>query len=157
MLTANGRGFAWYSQVMNEEPMNCIDQLEWLLGPWRGTFGQQQVREAWRRQDNRSIDTVVHLIGPEGVDMIEMIVIRESSQHQATKLVLHLRQFTPQLELVTTQNMVMTQQADNAVVFTADPGAGISQLGYRLDDSGQLVVNVGVATGEVLTAQLQRD
>ena len=98
------------------------------------------------------MSTMIRLTSAESTDMVELIVIRE----EADSLVLHLRQFSPALELRLTQDMPLAAITADSVTFKAPDGSAIPFLAYRRIDDEQMEVDVTVAGGQVLTAQLER-
>ena len=135
-----------------------IESLSWMVGSWKGTLGPQTVEEAWSPPKLGSMDTMIRLSSPEGVQMIELIVIREvHDEGDKDSLMLHLRQFSPALELRTSQDMQLKDMGLHSVSFVANEGESIKQLAYTLAEPDQLKVEVTTATGDVLTARLQRN
>ena len=84
--------------------------------------------------------------------MIELISIRETDH----SLVLHLRQFSPALEPVLTQDMPLASIAPGNVSFDGPEGGGVQKLGYRSTDATSMEVDVTLLDGTVLTATLQK-
>jgi hypothetical protein len=128
-----------------------IDALAWMAGPWRGSVGDRTVEENWRRPTADTLATMALLTDAGGVNMVELIVIRA---HDGT-LTLHLRQFSPALELRLEQNMPLAELGDRSVTFTAD-GAPIRQLGYRLVADDLMNVELTFADGTRITAEFTR-
>ena len=52
-----------------------IESLSWMVGSWKGLLGEQTVEETWSPPEMGSMDTMIRLSSPEGVQMIELIVI----------------------------------------------------------------------------------
>ena len=137
--------------------MNTTDKqatladLAWMVGPWQGGLGTQTVAEDWSIPLGGCMSTMVRLCSAQTVDMIELIAIREVDN----SLLLHLRQFTPELTIVRDQNMPLAWITGDGVKFDA-PGEGIEGLAYHKQDNGGMRVEVTVAGGAVLAASLQR-
>lgn len=129
-----------------------INQLNWMVGPWTGGLGPQTVEEEWSAPFHGSMETMIRLTTDEGVQMLELAVIREVEG----SLVLHLRQFSPELELRTDQNMRLEEIGEGFVTFIADEGASIPRLAYKLTAPGQMRVEVTIITGDVVAAELHR-
>lgn len=129
-----------------------IDDIAWMSGPWRGNVGDRTVEENWRRPAANTLTTMALLTDAGGVDMVELIVIRA---HDDT-LTLHLRQFSPTLELVTDQNMRLTDLDDRSVTFALD-GARIEQLKYSLVAKDRMNVDLTFTGGVRITAEFTRD
>ena len=136
---------------MSTTPQATLDDLSWMIGPWRGALGAQTVMEEWSAPLGGNMSTMVRLCGPDAVDMIELIAIREVDN----SLLLHLRQFNPELSIVRDQNMPLDAIDPAGVKFIA-PGEGIEALGYYKEDDGGMRVEVTVTGGMVLAANLQR-
>ncbi|MCZ6503431.1 MAG: DUF6265 family protein [Gammaproteobacteria bacterium] len=135
-----------------------IESLAWMVGSWKGTLGPQTVEETWSSPRAGSMDAMIRLSTPEGVQMIELIVIREVQVADGEdSLMLHLRQFSPALELRTSLDMQRQAIAAQSVSFVADESAAIEQLTYTRMAQDHLRVEVTLATGEVFTAHLQPD
>lgn len=129
-----------------------MNQLNWMVGPWTGDLGPQTVEEEWSAPFHGSMETMIRLTTDEGVQMLELAVIREVEG----SLVLHLRQFSPELELRTDQNMRLEEIGEGFVTFIADEGASIPRLAYKLTAPGQMRVEVTIITGDVVAAELHR-
>ncbi len=129
-----------------------IDSLHWLVGGWQGKLGDSTVTEHWNPPANGSMDTAIRVSGPDGVQMLEFAVIREDGD----SLIVHLRQFTPVLEMVTNLDMKLNEISAEAVSFAAEASEGVSGLAYTLTGPESMQVDVAFATGDVVTAQLNR-
>ncbi len=128
-----------------------LDDLAWMVGRWTGSLGEQTVEEAWSSPKAGTMATMVRLSSASGIDMIELIVIREAND----TLVLHLRQFSPALQLRLAQDMPLATLEGQSVSFLAEPGAAIKALGYRREAADRLMVDVTIVEGTVLTAELR--
>lgn len=105
-----------------------------------------------------SMEAMIRLSTPEGVQLIELIVIREvQGADGEASLMLHLRQFTPTLELHASQDMQRQAAAAQSVSFVADESAAIRQLTYTRVAQDHLKAEVTTANGDVFTAHLQPD
>lgn len=129
-----------------------IDSLAWMAGPWHGTVGELIVDEHWRLHESGTMGTMVLVSDEEGVNTVELIVINE---HDDT-LVLHLRQFSPALEVRVEQDMRLTELGDRTVTFAAAENARISELRYTLAGENRLEVRLTFADGSQVTAKLTR-
>lgn len=127
-----------------------IEDLAWMVGSWTGTLGPQTVEEAWISPKAGTMATLVRLSSAGTTHMIELIVIREEND----TLMLHLRQFSPSLELRLTQNMRLLELTGRSVRFIAKQGAAIKELAYHRESIDRFRVDVTVASGAVLTAKL---
>jgi len=90
------------------------------------------------------MSTMVRLLVGETTQMIELISIRE----QEASLILHLRQFTPDLQLVTTQDMTLAERTDQQVAFICPPensAPSIPRLEYRSISKDAMEVLVSIA------------
>ena len=88
--------------------------------------------------------------------MIELIVIREVRVSEGNNtLALHLRQFSPALELRASQDMELQDISTQSVSFVADGKSGIKQLSYTRIAQDQLKVEVTVVTGDVFSVNLR--
>ena len=133
-----------------------IESLSWMAGSWKGLLGKQIVEETWSPPDMASMDTMIRLSSPEGVQMIELIVIREVPVFEGENtLVLHLRQFSPALELRASQDMQLQHISTQSVSFVADASPGIKQLAYTRIAQDHLKVALTVGTGDVFTVNLR--
>lgn len=118
-----------------------------------GIFHAQTVEEAWSEPRGGTMATMIRLIGETGTDMIELIVIRE----EGDSLLLHLRQFSPALELRLEQDMPLSELTATSATFAGPEGARIKALGYRSTGADAMEVDVTVAGDIVLTAALTRN
>jgi hypothetical protein len=133
-----------------------IESLSWMAGSWKGSFGEQTVEETWRRPEMGSMNTMIRLSSPEGVQMIELIVIREVRVFEGENtLVLHLRQFSPALELRASQDMQLQDISTQSVSFVSDESSGIKKLVYTRIAQDHLKVEVTVVTGDVFSVNLR--
>jgi hypothetical protein len=135
-----------------------LESLSWMVGSWTGSLGPQTVEETWSSPRAGNMNAGIRLSTPEGVQMMEFIVIREV--HVANgedSLMLHLRQFSPELELRNSQDMQLKAIATQSVTFaTAEPTA-LKQLRYTGVAQGQLSIEVTMANGNVFTAHLEHN
>ena len=133
-----------------------LESLSWMAGSWKGSLGEQTVEETWSPPELGSMDTMIRLSSPEGVQMIELIVIREVRVSEGKNtLTLHLRQFSPALELRVRQDMELQDISTQSVSFVADANSGIKQLSYTRIAQDQLKVEVTVDTGDVFRVNLR--
>jgi hypothetical protein len=133
-----------------------IESLSWMVGNWKGSLGAQTVEETWSPPEMASMDTMIRLSSPEGVQMIELIVIREVLVSEGKNtLILHLRQFSPTLELRASQDMQLQDISTQSVSFVSDESSGIKKLVYTRIAQDHLKVEVTVVTGDVFTANLR--
>ena len=142
-----------------EQPGNRpgIASLSWMVGSWRGSLGPQVVEETWSSPSSGSMEAMVRLSTPEGVQMIELIAIREVRlEGGEDSLVLHLRQFSPTLELRNSQDM-RQEVVEGSLSFVADEGAAIQKLSYTRTAQDHLKAEVTAANGDVYTALLQHE
>lgn len=132
-----------------------LDSLSWMVGAWRGALGPQTVEESWSIPHKGSMETMIRLSSPGGVQMIELIVIREVTDSEGKpSLMLHLRQFSPALEERTNQDMRLGHITEHQVSFVADGNASVPKLSYELLGAGHMKVQVTIVTGDVVTAEL---
>jgi len=127
-----------------------LADLQWLCGRWHGTLGPQRVEEAWSQAAGGTMSTMARVTTDTETVLIELIAIREAEQ----TLLLHLRQFSPALELRLSQDMPLVELSSDKASFLGPQDSGISRLTYRLVAAGQLEVDVAMAGGPVLTAAL---
>lgn len=139
------------NQTANPVSATLAD-LSWMCGGWTGALGPQNVEEAWSQPSGGTMSTMVRLMTATETLMIELIVIREEAQ----SLVLHLRQFSPALEVRLAQDMPLTAISASEVSFQGPEGSGIPQLAYRRMNDQTMEVDVTTGDGTVLTAALQR-
>lgn len=133
-----------------------LSHLSWMVGSWQGSLGPQTVEETWSAPHLGSMDTMIRLSGPDGVDMMELIVIREVNEGDESSLELHLRQFGPTLELRNGQDMTLEFVGKDSVSFVAEEGASIPRLAYKRLAQDHIRVEVTITTGDVLAAELRR-
>lgn len=132
-----------------------LESLDWMVGGWRGSLGPQTVEESWTVPHMGSMETMIRLSSPDGVQMIELIVIREVTDEEGhPSLMLHLRQYSPALELRTEQDMRLDHIAEGQVRFIAEGDASVPALAYELLGPGHLQVHVTIVTGDVVSAEL---
>jgi len=139
------------STSIHATPGSLAD-LHWMVGGWRGALGEQTVEEAWSEPSGGTMSTMVRLNNPDSTYMVELIVIREVEG----SLVLHLRQFSPALELRLAQDMPLADLQPNSVRFEAPPDAAIKALSYRSTGPESMEVDVTIAEDVMVTATLQR-
>jgi hypothetical protein len=133
-----------------------LESLSWMAGSWKGSLGEQTVEETWSPPEMASMDTMIRLSSPEGVQMIELIVIREVRVFEGENtLVLHLRQFSPALELRASQDMQLQDISTQSVSFVSDESSGIKKLVYTRIAQDHLKVEVTVVTGDVFSVNLR--
>jgi hypothetical protein len=102
-----------------------------------------------------SMETMIRLSNPDGVQMVELIVIREVTNEEGNpSLILHLRQYSPALELRTEQDMQLGHIAEHQVSFVAEGEASVPGVAYELLGPGHLQVHVTIVTGDVVSAEL---
>ncbi len=146
-------------------PAATLADLEWMCGPWQGSLGEQNVKEDWSQPEGGTMSTMVRLLVGDTTAMIELIAIRE---HNAS-LILHLRQFTPDLQLVTNQDMNLAEISQQQVAFICptdtppqESVASIPRLEYRGLGDNVMEVHVSVtnpqapATPMVVVATLHQ-
>lgn len=134
-----------------------IDSIAWLTGSWQGSLGPMTVEETWYPPKHGSMQVMIRLSNPDTLQMLEFIVVREVIDEDGGRsLVLDLRQFSPDMQLVTDQSMTFLHQSDRSIAFTMHGEASVKKLEYALTDANQLKVDVTVATGDVVTALLER-
>ena len=135
----------------------AIESLNWLVGNWSGNLGPMTVEETWYAPKHGSMQMMIRLSNPDSIQMLEFIVVREvTGKDGETNLMLHLRQFGEAMDLRTNQEMLLQTQSEHTVTFVADEGASVKQLDYTLTGDNQLKVDVTVATGDVVSAELNR-
>ena len=132
--------------------MTSITSLEWLVGHWEGSLGPMTVEETWYPPKHGSMQMMIRLSNPDSIQMLEFIVVREVSDG----LILHLRQFGEDMELRTNQEMPLLEQSETAVSFKGEENSSVRRLDYTLLGDNQLKVDVTVATGDVVSAELSR-
>ena len=133
-----------------------IESLSWMAGSWKGSLDEQTVEETWSPPEMGSMDTMIRLSSPEGVQMIELIVIREVRVSEGNNtLALHLRQFSPALELRARQDMELQDISPQSVSFFADANSDIKQLSYTRITQDQLRVELTFVTGDVFSVNLR--
>ena len=149
-------------QSTNESPDATLADLAWMCGRWTGALGPQKVEEHWSVACGGTMSTMVRLLGtdPQGDEttiMIELLAIRE----QANGLILHLRQFSPDLQLVTNQDMPLLSieptRGREQVTFAGPADGTIPKLRYAALDPQTMEVQVTTADHTVVAAKLTRD
>jgi len=108
-----------------------LEDLSWMCGPWQGELGPQRVREDWSPAESGTMSTMVRLLEGDTTVMIELIVISERNTQEGHPLTLHLRQFSAELELQTSQTMPLAEISEHSVTFVCADGASISKLTYK--------------------------
>ena len=135
--------------------IESIESLNWMVGSWKGSLGEQTVEETWNPPQMGSMDTMIRLSSPEGVQMIELLVIREITvSEDKNSLALFLRQFSPNLDLRGKQDMQLHDISAKSVSFFSEASSSIKQLSYTLVAPDQLRVEVTVITGDVFSVNL---
>lgn len=132
-----------------------LESLNWMVGGWHGVLGPQTVEESWSVPRAGSMETMIRLSNPDGVQMIELIVIREVTDPEGKpSLMLHLRQFGPALEERANQEMRLGLITERQVSFVAEGEVSVPKLSYELLSEGHLKVQVTIITGDVVSAEL---
>ena len=129
-----------------------LADVQWMCGAWTGELGPQRVEECWSEPKGGTMSTMIRLTTDTDTVMIELISIRETDD----SLVLHLRQFSPALEPLLSQDMPLVSIAAGSAAFDGPEGGQIQKLGYRSIDASTLEVDVTIMDGTVLTAALKR-
>ena len=138
--------------MSGNKPRATLANVQWMSGGWGGALGPQQVEERWSEPKGGTMSTMVRLTTETETIMIELISIREVDD----SLLLHLRQFSPALEPVLTQDMPLASIGADHATFDGPAGGGIQGLAYRSMDASSMEVDVTLADGTVLTAGLTR-
>ena len=128
-----------------------VEDLSWMVGSWQGQLGPMSVEETWGPTKAGTLSTMIRLSQPDAIVMFELIVISEENDG----LVLHLRQFSPALELRTSQDMPLHSIGDQTVSFDAAEGSAIKRLTYTRLANDHMTVDVTTADGAVVTAELE--
>jgi hypothetical protein len=132
-----------------------LESLDWMVGGWSGSLGPQTVEESWSVPHMGSMETMIRLSSPDGVQMLELIVIREVTDEEGDpSLMLHLRQYSPTLELRTEQDMKLDHIAEHEVSFVAVGEPSVPRLVYELLGPDHIQVHVTIVTGDVVSAEL---
>lgn len=145
-------GALFIMSIQSNAVAASLGDLQWMVGSWTGKLGDQTVQEAWSTPSGGTMSTMIRLTDANTTVMIELISIREVDG----SLILHLRQFSPALELRLAQDMPLEKLTENSVRFTAPDGSGIAALTYRLMSAQSMEVDVTLADGTVLTAAVHR-
>lgn len=138
--------------MSGNRPTATLADTQWMCGAWVGDLGPQTVEECWSEPKGGTMSTMVRLTTETETIMIELMSIREVDG----SLVLHLRQFSPALEPVLTQDMPLASISLGTATFDGPDGGGIQGLGYRSIDDSSMEVDVTLLDGTVLTAALNR-
>lgn len=134
-----------------------IESLSWLSGSWQGSLGPMTVEEIWYPPKLGCMQMMIRLSNPDAIVMHEFIMVEECQDEEGkSSLQLHLRQYTPAMDLQTDQVMPMIEQTERSVGFVSKPGDNVSRLDYTLMPDERLRVDVTVSTGDVVTAELER-
>lgn len=131
-----------------------IEMLSWIVGSWRGSLGPLTVEEIWMPPLAGSMQMMIRLTSPEGLAMSEMLMIRETENESG--FVLHLRQYSPALELLNGQDLHLEDIGFENVSFVAGEETQIRHLSYELIAEDHLKVVVTDSTGNPQTAELHR-
>ena len=91
--------------ISNSTFAATLADLHWMVGSWSGSLGPQTVEEAWSTPRGGTMSTMIRLTSETSTNMVELIVIREEND----SLILHLRQFSPALELRLAQDMPLKE------------------------------------------------
>ncbi len=139
--------------ISNSTFAATLADLHWMVGSWSGSLGPQTVEEAWSTPRGGTMSTMIRLTSETSTNMVELIVIREEND----SLILHLRQFSPALELRLAQDMPLNELSAQTVTLAGPEGAAIKYLAYRNLGSERMEVDVTTADDTVLTAGLTRN
>ncbi len=135
-----------------------IENITWLTGSWQGSLGPMTVEEIWYPPKLGSMQMMIRLSNPDSIAMYEFIMVEEFVDDEGRpSLRLHLRQYLPTMDLQTEQIMPMIEHSERSVSFTGDPSDNVARLDYTLIEDNRLKVDVTVATGDVVTAELDRN
>lgn len=139
--------------ISNASIAATLADLHWMVGSWSGSLGPLVVEEAWSAPRGGTMSTMIRLTSETSTNMVELAVIREEND----SLILHLRQFSPALELRLAQDMPLEELSAQTVTFAGPEGAAIKYLGYRNLGAGRMEVDVTMADDTVVTASLTRN
>ena len=127
-----------------------IQDLSFLTGNWTGTLQHRQVDENWSAPLGDSVFARACIVDNGQLDTVELIQICATE----SALQLRLRQFEPDLRPKLEQDMQLDTLTSNSASFVAPTATRICGLRYTRLDRQQLTVDVSIAGGHVLTAQL---
>ncbi len=126
-----------------------------MAGSWSGHFGNRAVDERWSHPAEGTVIGQARLCDETGASTIELILIREID----STLELVLRQFEADLSPRLAQHMHLDSLTETSVAFVAEasPDNRVAGLTYRHTEEDGLEIDVAIAGGPVITAQLVRD
>lgn len=109
-----------------------VADLAWMTGSWSGPVGGGDVlEENWTVPKAGSIQSLVRQTGPNGTNMVELIVIEE----EEGTLRLRLQQWSPGMKPRTPGPAVMrlAEMGENTVAFEAEADSAFDMLRYARD------------------------
>lgn len=107
-----------------------VASLSWMKGRWAGDLGPATLEETWNDPRANTMVAVVRMSSPQGLGFVETIIINEEDD----TLVLRLQQFSATFEplMPAPHRMVMSEQSETSITFTAESGP-LTKLSYTRD------------------------
>ena len=131
-----------------------LDDLSWMVGNWKGPAMGGTLEERWAPADGGTMSALVDSTGPNGTNMVEVIVISEGDNG----LELRLRQFEPDLTPRTPDAVVFAFESasERSITFkVVSEGAQLSKLTYSRPTDDTFQVKVGLPNGAEIPIDLK--
>lgn len=128
------------------------------MGEWFGELGPTtRVEENWSQPSFGSMEARVKLVVDGEASTIELIRIEEVLiEGQPLQLHLYVRQFSPTLELRTSENLILVSLTETQAVFLNDSAQSIRKLTYNAPSADTLTVEVTFPNNQSVLAELKR-
>lgn len=136
-----------------EPPIATVSDLGWMTGYWSGPLGDQVMEENWNKPVGGTIAGLVRMAGPQGTQMIELVIIRE---HEGSVL-LTLQQFNPDFtpRSVAPQTMRLVSRGAQTVTFEdSENTPGLKKLTYSRSADNHYLIEALLPSGEMFKADL---
>ena len=130
-----------------------IEDLAFLSGEWRGDIGPISVEENFSTPTAGSIEARVKLMEAGAASTIELIRFAECADGG---LMVHVRQFSPALELRVSEDLKLVSSETGLAIFEDMTAQSICRLTYTLVADDVLTVQVTFPGEQSVTAELKR-
>lgn len=140
--------------AMTAKSDTTIQDLEWMTGTWRGSFGNMEIEESWNEPRAGIIQAMVRLANENKLMIIEMIVIEEVDD----SLRLHIQQWDPGMikHDPEKQRMDLVSLGERSVSFEAIDDGLLKKLTYKRTSETDFEIHVEQSSGQTFTVNLKR-
>lgn len=140
--------------AMTAKSEATIQDLDWMTGTWRGSFGTMEIEESWNEPRAGIIQAMVRLANENQLMIIEMIVIEEVDD----SLRLHIQQWDPGMikHDPEKQRMDLVALGERSVSFEAIDEGLLKKLTYKRTSETDFEIHVEQSSGQTFTVNLKR-